>query len=390
MRLPLLNTRLEGFQTTIFAEMSALAASTGAVNLGQGFPDTDGPVEVTEAARAAISSGQNQYAPGIGVESLRKAISAHQRRFYGLGFDPDREVLVTTGATEAIAATILALCEPGDSVVSFEPYYDSYGAAIALAGAEHRVVPLQPPRWSFDLEQLAEAVTDRTRLVLVNSPDNPTGKVFGRDELAAIAALCVERDVIAVTDEVYEHLVFEGEHVPLASFPGMRDRTVTISSVGKTFSVTGWKIGWICARQELVTAVRTVKQFLTYVSGTPFQHAVAKGLALPDPFYETVATALSARRDQLCAGLEDLGLAVLRPASTYFAVVDVRSVGYEDGFEFCKELITRFGVAAIPNEVFYSDRAAGRHLVRFAFCKRPEVLAEALERLASLAGARLS
>jgi N-succinyldiaminopimelate aminotransferase len=387
VRLPLLNARLEGFQTTIFAEMSALAASMDAVNLGQGFPDTDGPLQVTEEARAAISSGQNQYAPGIGVESLRKAISAHQQRFYGLDFDPDREVLVTTGATEAIAATILSLCEPGDSVVSFEPYYDSYGAAIALAGAEHRVVPLRPPGWSFDLQQLAEAVTDRTRLVLVNSPHNPTGKVFGSDELAAIAALCVERDVIAVTDEVYEHLVFEGEHVPLASFPGMRDRTVTISSAGKTFSVTGWKIGWICARQELVTAVRTVKQFLTYVSGTPFQHAVAKGLALPDQFYENVATLLSARRDQLCGGLESLGLTVLRPASTYFAVVDVRSVGYEDGFEFCKELITRFGVAAIPNEVFYSDRAAGRHLVRFAFCKRPEVLAEALERLASLAGA---
>jgi N-succinyldiaminopimelate aminotransferase len=319
------------------------------------------------------------------VEALRRAISAHQQRFYGLGFDPEREVLATTGATEAIAATILALCDPGDSVVTFEPYYDSYAASIALAGAEHRVVPLRAPDWSFDPGQLAEAITDRTRLVLLNSPHNPTGKVFGAEELAAIAELCVERDVIAVTDEVYEHLVFEGEHIPLSSFPGMRDRTVTISSAGKTFSVTGWKIGWICASFELVAAVRTVKQFLTYASGTPFQHAVAEGLGLPDPFYEKVAAALRDKRDQLCCGLEQLGFAVMRPASTYFAIVDVRSVGYEDGFEFCKELITRFGVAAIPTEVFYTDRAAGRPLVRFAFCKRPEVLAEAIARLSLLA-----
>jgi N-succinyldiaminopimelate aminotransferase len=385
VRRPLLNSRLEGFGTTIFADMSALAAGMDAVNLGQGFPDTDGPEEVTEAARAAISAGQNQYAPGIGVEALRTAVSAHQQRFYGLGFDPEREVLATTGATEAIAATILALCDPGDSVVSFEPYYDSYAASIALAGAEHRVVPLRAPDWSFDPGQLAAAITDRTRLVLLNSPHNPTGKVFGAEELAAIAALCVERDVIAVTDEVYEHLVFEGDHIPLASLPGMRDRTVTISSAGKTFSVTGWKIGWICASDELVAAVRTVKQFLTYASGTPFQHAVAIGLALPDPFYEKVAAALRDKRDQLCDGLEQLGFAVMRPASTYFAIVDVRSVGYEDGFEFCKELITRFGVAAIPTEVFYTDRAAGRPLVRFAFCKRPEVLAEAIARLRLLA-----
>ncbi len=365
--------------------MSALAASTGAINLGQGFPDTDGPREVTDAARRAISAGHNQYAPGSGVEALREAVAAHQQRFYGLVFDPGHEVLVTTGATEAIAATILALCEPGDSVISFEPYYDSYSASIALAGAEHRVVPLRPPAWSFEPRQLEEAFTDRTRLILLNSPHNPTGKVFAADELAAIAALCVERDVVAVTDEVYEHLVFEGEHVPLASFPGMRDRTVTISSAGKTFSLTGWKIGWVCASTELVSAVRTVKQFLTYATGTPFQHAIAEGLALPDPFYEGVATALRERRDQLCEGLRAAGLEVMNPAGTYFTTVDVRSVGYEDGFEFCRELIGRFGVAAIPTEVFYTDRSAGRSLVRFAFCKRPEVLSEAIARLAKLA-----
>jgi len=384
VRRPLLIPRLEGFETTIFAEMSAAAARAGAVNLGQGFPDTDG-AEVTAAAIAAISAGHNQYAPGSGVQVLREAISAHQQRFYGLDFDPEREVLVTTGATEAIAATILALCEPGDAVVSFEPYYDSYAASIALAGAEHRVVPLRPPAWSFDAAQLAEAITERTRVVLLNSPHNPTGKVFGSDELACIAKLCVERDVIAVTDEVYEHLIFDGDHIPLASFPGMRERTVTISSAGKTFSVTGWKIGWVCANNELVTAVRTVKQFLTYATGTPFQHAVASGLGSPDEFYDGVAEGLRRRRDQLCDGLEALGLAVMRPAGTYFAIVDIRSVGHEDGFEFCQELIPRYGVAAIPTEVFYTDRMAGRHLVRFAFCKRPEVLAEALSRLAPLA-----
>jgi N-succinyldiaminopimelate aminotransferase len=235
------------------------------------------------------------------------------------------------------------------------------------------------------MDQLSEAFGDRTRLVLLNSPHNPTGKVFTNHELAAVAELCVERDVIAVTDEVYEHLIFEGEHLPLASFPGMRDRTVTISSAGKTFSLTGWKIGWVCASEGLVSAVRTVKQFLTYTSGTPFQYAVAEGLELPDPFYIGVATALRARRDELCDGLEQVGLSVMRPAGTYFATVDVSSLGYEDGFAFCRELIPRYGVAAIPTEVFYTDRAAGRSLVRFAFCKRPEVLAEAIDRLSSLA-----
>ncbi len=385
MGRPFLNRRLDGFGTTIFAEMSALAASAGAINLGQGFPDTDGPEEVTSAAQRAIASGHNQYAPGSGVEVLRRAVGAHQLRFYGLEFDPDTEVLVTTGATEAVAATILALCEPGDSVVTFEPYYDSYAASIALAGADHVVVPLQPPDWSFDLDRLADAFGSRTRLVLLNSPHNPTGKVFTRDELAAIAELCVERDVIAVTDEVYEHLIFDGEHLPLASFPDMRDRTVTISSAGKTFSLTGWKIGWVCASEGLVSAVRTVKQFLTYTSGTPFQYAVAEGLELPDPFYKSMATALRARRDELCDGLAQVGLSVMRPAGTYFATVDVSSLGYEDGFGFCHELIARYGVAAIPTEVFYTDRAAGRSLVRFAFCKRPEVLAEAIDRLSGLA-----
>jgi N-succinyldiaminopimelate aminotransferase len=255
MRVPFLNARLQGFGTTIFAEMSALAVRTGAINLGQGFPDTDGPNEIADAAIAAIRDGHNQYPPGPGIPELRAAVAAHQQRFYGMAYDPDTEVLVTAGATEAIAATILALCETGDEVVTFEPYYDSYGACIAMAGAQRRVVTLHPPDYGFPVEALAAAITPRTRLVLVNSPHNPTGKVFSWDELEAIARLCVEHDLVAVTDEVYEHIVFDGEHVPLASLPGMRERTVTISSAGKTFSFTGWKIGWVCAPEALVSAL---------------------------------------------------------------------------------------------------------------------------------------
>ncbi len=278
-RVPYLTSRLQGFGTTIFAEMSALAVATGSINLGQGFPDTDGPPEVLDAAVAAIRGGHNQYPPGPGIPELRAAIAAHQRHLYGLDYDADTEVLVTAGATEAIAAALLSLCEPGDEVVTFEPYYDSYAACIAMAGAERRVVQLRPPDYSFDADALAAAITPRTRLVLLNSPHNPTGKVFSRGELDTVARMCVEHDLLAVTDEVYEHLVFDGEHVPLATLPGMRDRTVTISSGGKTFSFTGWKVGWVCATAPLVTAVRTAKQFLTYVNAGPFQFAIAEGLA---------------------------------------------------------------------------------------------------------------
>src|SRR6478672_639112 len=306
-RVPYLTARLQGFGTTIFAEMSALAVRTGAINLGQGFPDTDGPAEIAQAAIDAIRAGHNQYPPGIGIPELRHAIAQHQRHWYGLDFDPDTEVLVTAGATEAIAASLLALCEPGDEVVMFEPYYDSYAACTAMAGAQRTVVTLHPPDYHFDPAVLRAAITPKTRLLLLNSPHNPTGKVFTRDELAAIAALCVEHDLIAVTDEVYEHLVFDGEHVPLATFPGMRDRTVTISSGGKTFSFTGWKIGWVSAPPALVNAVRTAKQFLTYVNGAPFQYAIATGLRLPDDRIAALASDLRARRDQLCAGLAVAG-----------------------------------------------------------------------------------
>jgi N-succinyldiaminopimelate aminotransferase len=384
MPRPPLATRLQGLGTTIFAEMSALATATGAINLGQGFPDEDGPIEVSEAAVEAIRSGQNQYPPGTGIESLRRAIAEHQARFWGISVDPDREVLVTAGATEAIAAAVLALCDPGDEVLAFEPTYDSYRAVAAMAGARLRVVTLEPPAHTADVEALAALVTDRTRLVLLNTPHNPTGKVFAPDELAAVARLCVDHDLVAVTDEVYEHLVFDGVHQPLAGFPGMAERTLTISSAGKTFSFTGWKVGWVCGPEELVAAVRTAKQFLTYVNGAPFQPAVAVGLGLGDDFYAALADTLRAKRDLLCAGLRAAGFEVFVPEGTYFATVDIRPVGGTDGLEFCRSLPARCGVVAVPSSVFYEDATTGRHLVRFAFCKRVEVLAEAAERLAAL------
>jgi N-succinyldiaminopimelate aminotransferase len=381
-----LTSRLAGYGTSVFAEMSALAVETGSVNLGQGFPDSDGPSELLEAAIAAIRQGHNQYPPSAGIPALREAIAAHQRRFYGLEYDPASEVIVTAGATEAIAATVLALCEAGDEVVMFEPYYDSYAAVTALAGATRKVVPLRPPDWSFDPQELARAVTPATRLLLLNSPHNPTGRVFDEQQLAAVAELCVERDLLVVTDEVYEHLVFDGHHVPLASLPGMRERTVRISSAAKTFSATGWKIGWASAPAELAAAVQTVKQFLTFGVGTPFQHAVATALSLPDGYYLETAENLRRRRDLFCGGLADLGWDVLVPAATYFATVDIARLADAavDGRTFCRQLAHSVGVAAVPMSAFYDDQEAGRRLVRFAFCKRPELLDEALSRLAGV------
>lgn len=382
---PHLNRRLAEFGTTIFAEMSALAVATGAINLGQGFPDTDGPEEIREAAVRALRDGRgNQYPPGPGIPELRTAITAHQQRRYGLSYDPDTEVLVTAGATEAIAASLLALVEPGDEVVALEPYYDSYAASIAMAGGTRVPVTLRPHEGSFrlDLDELRAAVTDRTRLLLVNTPHNPTGTVLTRAELAAIAELAVERDLLVVTDEVYEHLVFDGAgHLPLATFPGMRERTVSIGSAGKTFSFTGWKVGWVTAAPALVSAVRAVKQFLTYVASGPFQYAVAEALALPDSYFEEFRSGMLARRDILAEGLTAAGFEVFRPAGTYFITTDIRPLGEKDGFAFCRALPERAGVVAIPNAVFYDDREAGAPFVRFAFCKREEVLREAAERL---------
>ena len=384
---PLLNRRLAEFGTTIFAEMSALAVQTGAINLGQGFPDTDGPEEVREAAVRALRDGRgNQYPPGPGIPELRTAIAAHQERWYGLSYDPGTEVLVTAGATEAVAASLLALLEPGDEVIALEPYYDSYAASIAMAGGTRVPVTLHPHEGAFrlDLDELRAAVTDRTRLLLINTPHNPTGTVLTREELTAIAELAVERDLLVVTDEVYEHLVFEGEHLPLASFPGMRERTVTIGSAGKTFSFTGWKVGWITATPALVTAVRSAKQFLTYVSAGPFQYAVAEALALPDTYFTAFREDMLAKRDLLAAGLAEAGFGVFRPAGTYFVTTDIRPLGERDGFAFCRSLPERAGVVAIPNAVFYDHREEGAPFVRFAFCKQTGVLEEAVKRLRAM------
>ncbi|MFS0852536.1 aminotransferase class I/II-fold pyridoxal phosphate-dependent enzyme [Microbacterium sp. 179-I 3D4 NHS] len=376
---------------TIFAEMSALAAETGAINLGQGFPDEDGPVEVIEAARRAIADGVNQYPPGRGTPDLRAAISEHQKRFYGLDVDPVTEVLVTVGATEALTATLLALIDgPDDEVVVFEPYYDSYAAAVALAGGTLRTVPLQAPDFQPDLDRLADAVTDRTRIILVNDPHNPTGSVFGREVLSEVVRLAHRHDAVIVTDEVYEHLAFHAPHTPIATLPGAAERTLTISSAGKTFSATGWKIGWLHGPAELVTAVVTVKQFLTYVGGSPFQPAVAVGLRLGDAFFADAAATLARKHELLGSGLRAAGFTVYTPQGGYFTLADASGIGGADGVAFCRSLPQRVGVGAIPLAAFLSPERRGEPassgIVRFAACKKVSVLEEAVSRLASLRG----
>jgi len=387
---PLLNRRMAGMGTTIFAEMSALAVATGSVNLGQGFPDTDGPAQIRQAAADAVMDGRgNQYPPGPGIPELRQAIAAHQRRFYGLEVNPDTEVLVTAGATEAVAAALLALVEPGDEVIAFEPYYDSYAACIALAGGVRVPITLRAPSFRPDLDALRAAVTPRTRLILLNSPHNPTGSVFTRAELTTIAELVRERDLLVISDEVYEHMVYSGEHVPIGQLPGMAGRTVSVSSAGKTFSLTGWKVGWVTATPELVAAVRAVKQFLTFVSSGPFQYAIAEALAMPDSYFAGISADLRIRRDLLCEGLSAAGFTVYPPDGTYFVTTDISGIGGGvDGVEFCRKLPDEAGVVAIPNAVFYDDPDAGRFQVRFAFCKKPEVLRDALTRIGKWAAAR--
>ncbi|EOD63742.1 pyridoxal phosphate-dependent aminotransferase [Amycolatopsis vancoresmycina] len=387
MREPALVPRLRPFTSTIFAEMTALAVRHDAVNLGQGFPDTDGPDGMLEAAKNALFGGANQYPPGPGRPELRAAIARHRQR-YGTEYDPDTEILVTAGATEAIAATLLALTEPGDEVIVIEPYYDSYAAAVAMAGAERRVVGLvEGPggRLGLDVDGLRAAVTPRTRAILVNSPHNPTGTVFTRAELAALAALCVEHDLIAICDEVYEHLVFDdAEHIPLVTLPGMRPRTVSISSAGKTFNCTGWKIGWVCSTPELVAAVKAAKQFITFVSGGPLQPAVAHALDHELPWVDGLRASLQEKRDRLSAGLADAGFAVRPTAGTYFVCVDVRPLGFADAADLAWELPGRVGVAAVPVKVFTDHPDEWKHLLRFAFCKRNEVIDEAITRLRKL------
>ncbi len=380
---------LAEFGETIFATMSELATRTQAVNLGQGFPDSDGPPEVLEAAADALRNGFNQYPPLSGHQVLRAAIAEHQRTYRGLEVDADSEVLVTAGATEALTASLMAFVGHGDEVIMFEPYYDSYAAAVALAGGVRRVVTLRPPddgvgAFGFELDELRATVNDRTRVLLLNTPHNPTGKVFTRTELMQLAEIACERDLLVIADEVYEHLTFDGhQHISIAALPGMADRTITISSAGKTFSVTGWKIGWACAAPPLMQAIRSVKQYLTFVNGGPFQPAVAVGLGLGAAYFAGVAADLQARRDRLRASLTNAGFVTFASQGTYFTTVDIRPLGTDDGRAFCLALPERAGLVAIPSVVFYDTEPEGRHLVRFAFCKSDAVLDQAAERLAA-------
>ncbi len=374
--------RLHNIPPTVFSEMSALAVRTGALNLGQGFPDVDGPPSVVEAAVAALRAGRNQYAPGPGVPELRAAVAAHQARHYGLDLDPTTQVLVTAGATEAIAAAIFSLVDPGDEVVVLEPFYDSYVACIEMAGGVRRPVTLRAPDFRLDVEALRAAVSDRTRILLLNSPHNPTGSVLTRAELEAVAAVAVEHDLVVVTDEVYEHLVYDGrEHIPLCTLPGMWDRTVSISSAGKTFSFTGWKVGWVTGPAELVDIVMSAKQWLTFTNAAPLQPAIAHALDHEAGFYVDLARELQGKRDLLCEGLSGLDLDVRVPEATYFVTTDVRRYGFEDGRAFCLALPERAGVVAIPTQGFYDDQDEGRHQVRWAFCKETSVIEEGLRRL---------
>jgi len=384
-------SRLRPYATTVFAEMSALAARVGAVNLGQGFPDEDGPPAMLKAAREAIAEGVNQYPPGIGIPALREAVADQRKRHFGVDYDPATEVLVTVGATEAIAAAVLGLVEPGSEVILIQPFYDSYSPVVAMAGAHRVVVPLVPNGRGFalDIDALRRAVTPRTRTLIVNSPHNPTGTVLSEAELAAIAQIAVAADLLVITDEVYEHLVFDGHrHIPLASFDGMAERTVTISSAAKMFNCTGWKIGWACGPAELILGVRAAKQYLTYVGGAPFQPAVAHALNTEEAWVAALRTSLQDKRDRLARGLTEVGFRVHDSAGTYFLCADPRPLGYDDSTAFCAALPEQVGVAAIPMTAFCDPAAEDwiqwNHLVRFAFCKRDDTLDEAIRRLARL------
>ena len=378
---PALSSRLAGFGTTIFSEMTRLANEHGAINLAQGFPDFDGPEFVKEAAIASIRAGQGQYERVSGIPEIHRALAAKYRRDRGLDYAPDTEIVVTAGATEAIFAAVQGLCDAGDEVVLFEPYYDSYKASVHMAGAVARVVTLSTPDWSFDPSALAAAFGPRTRAIIVNTPHNPTGKVFSPEELEMIARLCRERGVYCITDEVYEHLVYDGRHVPMASLPGMRERTITISSLSKTFSFTGWRIGWALGPPELVSAVRSAHQFITFTAATPLQHGAAAGLATGTDYYAGLAADYRAKRDYLSGELARIGFRLKSPQGTYFVCADFRPFGFDDDVIFARHLTEKIGVAAIPPSVFYDNPEHGKSYVRFAFCKRRETLEAAVERL---------
>ena len=381
---PALAGRLQGFGTTIFTEMTRLAQEHGAVNLAQGFPDFDGPEFVKEAAVAAIRRGHGQYARMSGISEIHAALAAKYRRDYGLDYAEGAELTVTSGATEAIFAAIQGTCDPGDEVILFEPYYDSYRASVAMAGAVPRFVTLHAPDWRFDPGELERAFTARTRAILVNTPHNPTGRVFSREDLETVARHCIERGVLCLTDEVYEHILYEGEHIPMAALPGMRERTITISSFGKTFSLTGWKIGWAAAPPPLTAAVRAAHQFITFATAMPLQHAAAAALSIGREYYEGLASSYRRKRDYLVEELRGLGFDVRPPAGTYYVCAGIRPLGFEDDVAFCRHLIENIGVAAIPPSVFYENTRYGKDYVRFAFCKKDETLKEAVRRLGAL------
>lgn len=381
---PLLSRRLAGFGTTIFTEITHRAAERGAVNLAQGFPDFDGPPFAKEAAIAAIRKGRGQYARMSGIPELHATLASKYARDYGLDYAPDTEFTVTSGATEAIFSTLQGLCDSGDEVVLFEPYYDSYRASVEMAGAVPRFVTLHGPDWSFEEGELEAVLSERTRVVLVNTPHNPTGKMFSRDELETIARFCRDRDLVCVTDEVYEHIVYSDAHVPMATLPGMRDRTVTISSFGKTFSLTGWKIGWAAGPAPLMGAVRAAHQFITFSTATPLQHAAALALATGPEYYRLLRASYLAKRDYLVRELARIGFHVRPPAATYYVCADFRPLGFTDDVEFCRFLIDEIGVAAIPPSVFYAKSEEGKRYARFAFCKRDETLETAVARLRQL------
>lgn len=378
---------MEPYSRSIFGEMSTIATEVGAINLGQGFPDTDGPEEIKEIARAAVAEGRgNQYPPVHGLPDLRAAIAEHQARFYGLVIDPGTDVVVTTGASEAIQSSLLALCEEGDEVVVFEPWFDIYAAGIALADATRVSVPLRPPSFRPEVDELRQAITERTRLLLLNSPHNPTGVVFTREELQAIADIVIERDLIVISDEAYEHLWYDGHpHIPIATLPGMAERTVTIGSAGKSFSFTGWKVGWATGPTDLIAAVRAVRQHLSFVSGGPFQYAIAHGLRMPDSYFANFRQGMQDRRDILTAGLRDLGFTAVESQGTYFLTTDLGPLDrYEDGLAAARDLPYRAGVVAIPQQVFCDHAGVGERALRWAYCKQPAVLRQAIDRLAAL------
>jgi N-succinyldiaminopimelate aminotransferase len=388
--MSVMSQRVAGFGTTVFVEINNLARQHNAVNLGQGAPDFDGPPEVLAAAIAAVNSALNQYAPGIGMLAVREAIAKHSERFYGQKLNPDTEVLVTTGATEGVFAAILGLTDPGDEAIVFEPVYDTYVPNLVMAGVTPRYVPLRGDNWTFDPDELATAFNSRTRAIIVNTPHNPTGKVFSRDELRAIADLCQKHDVVAITDEVYEHILYDDAiHTRLATLPSMHERTVTISSLGKTFSVTGWKIGWAIGPAPLVNAVNQAHQFITYAVASPLQAAAAAALTLPFSFFENLQSSFQSRRDRLIEVLQKVGFKVFKPAGSYFVMVDWRAVApkhVQDDMQFAQWMIRDVGVACIPASPFYqeSDKHMGQHLARFAVCKKDETLAAAAERLSKL------